>query len=283
MILSMVKFKPRFNYPPDGIGLYVSERFGLPIIEKPGNYDVPDTVFGISGHFGFCSWRDDYVRIVQMAKRFVYLCNDYDPGLPSQLKRLPNVEVWSHIKDVDFVRPSHYVPWTALTLDVQRLQPPSIPGLMYYGALRKRRAPLFEKYLDPKTTWISTTARAAEKWLLEGFVRFKEPFKSWMDLAQHEWTIYMEDPNGGRAILNRFFECLSAGVPMLFTEESVETLQSFGINPWPIVRERSDVKAAISALDRAAVVEVQRHQFLKRDWRSELNQTVDELYNRKNP
>ena len=150
-------------------------------------------------------------------------------------------------------------------------------GLMYYGRMRGHREHLFDKYLQ-RSDWISTYDHEIEKW--PQIFKFASRFESFEDLAAYEWCLYLEDPavKAGRAINNRFFECLTAGVPLMFSRESVETLRSFGIDPYPIVDTREDIDAILESGTRDQVIAAQRKTFLERDWRGEVAPAIREAY-----
>lgn len=129
---------------------------------------------------------------------------------------------------------SAYVNWNALTFDPVRHTyaiPPKHPKhrdeLIYYGSFRKDRVKYFDRYFrEPKTALrIScpnrkfTESYAHELLRHEG--KITEPMSIW--LHRRGLGLYLEDTKSHSEFhspANRFYEMLSAGLPMVFQPEA---------------------------------------------------------------
>jgi hypothetical protein len=301
--------RPRFCYPPGQIAFYLAEKLQIPLVcdknwedyeacDRASSHGAQyDTIYLVSGAFGFCSFRQFIIGAVQRCKRLVYVQNDFTCPPPSQIKRLlPSVPVkerWCNIPRFDkddgsgFPQETTYVNWNQLTWDPQPLVKPTVPGLMYYGAMREGRRKYFDKYFetDLYPVTVSCSARAMKKWHEEYPTVDTEPlFDSFYDLQEYTATLYIEDElthTQFNSPANRFYEAVSAGVPMLFDKKSVGTFEKAGIsvydNGW-IVDGPDDVR---DALDRSHEIQVaQRAAWGGSNFKAKLDEEIDKVIKR---
>jgi len=164
---------------------------------------------------------------------------------------------------------SRYMNWNALAM----LDDPTVSGevdrrpyrdrMVYYGSFRKTRKPYFDRYfMDPATkTTISSPTKKFEAEYLSPKVTHAPKFRElYTDLNLYGLGLYIEDQKSHdeyHSPANRFYEMLSARVPMVFQPESrgMLKLAGYDVSPW-VVHSSKDIE---NAMDRQC--EIQAQQF----------------------
>jgi hypothetical protein len=211
--------------------------------------DVIGTLFIVNGPMAFCDFLEPLAKMVKMANRVVFVQQDYSIMPPSANSKAESpfrkvfVELnlrpdfWTTVKKNIQTPEDKYINWNQLTYDPQPL--PSLSEtrcLMYYGAYREKRVPMFEKYFveTPYIVNVSTTTLRGKKFKeLDNRINIVPPFTGLGNMPRCSCSIYIEDPLSSKEFhspANRFYELLSAGIPFFFDRASLPMLELAGIN-----------------------------------------------------
>lgn len=283
--------RPRFNMPPAEIGHIVADIAGIPVIDDTNylNVEAPtDTMFLVSGFAGFCKVRDRLGEFASTCRRLVYLCNDYTAPPPSQVNKVVrerddiHLELWAQMDEGGMKGRTtdryllRRVEWTWLRdRPIRRVQDPIYPGLFYYGSLRPGRMKTFERYLGTDVEgplWVSTTSRSESKWWdFNGRIRTVEPLERFEDFQSFERTIYITDDASlghNHGIANRFFEAMSAGLPIVADPRTRELFEFYGIHDMVYAEDGNEAMRI-------------KDPYLKRDrdWFGEVMDRINSLLN----
>jgi len=222
----------------------------------------------------------------------IYINDDYTGSLPTQMRRaIANKPNWliSHVKDVVAKRghllswswvskyvyaPMNYASWKPLAP-----RPFQRKGLLYYGSARPGRMHIIGKYLCTQLyeTWLSCSPRARKKFAEEGIL-CKEVDKLTIpdELQNYQASLYIEDEahyawDPG----NRFFECLSAGIAIIFAKETLASIQRNGYRVDDYVASCDEDVARL--LLRSEEIRHEQRRLWARDYLAELYQRLDEV------
>ena len=259
-----------------------------------------DVIFYVNsmGAFAEPELRLQLADQIRRCNHLIFVQNDYTVQPISQVQKVLRDErgwsfkqpfentppfMWSNIPE-NAARPGDaYVNWNLLTWDpipLDRIRfNDKLDGLMYYGSYRQDRERYFKRYLEnaPYTVHVSTNGKAVEKFrsLAPDMVRHGS-WRSFEDLSKFKATVYIEDEHihsHYNSPANRFYECLSAGVAILFDESTSLTMQIAYPDTWtmPVVACAEDVLESLPAYRQ--IVYEQRRAY-SRDYRAELNQQI---------
>jgi hypothetical protein len=237
-----------------------------------------DLLIIINGAYGFCKCLPELAQLVLTARRIVWVQNDYSiipPKTDSKgvspfraafrerhEKGLPHMDFWTTCEDwARFTPDSLYVNWNALTFDeyydedviARRRNSKSNNNLLYYGSFRdgsgkSSRLRYFDRYFaDPKVhTIISSPAKQFRGRYINIAIQHEDAIKSdfYGVLGGCGLGLYLEDRMSHERFhspANRFYEMLSAGLPMVFQPEaeSMMARAGFKIFPWIATNARS--------------------------------------------
>jgi len=171
-----------------------------------------------------------------------------------------------------------YINWNKLTYDTTSNNMGHIyDGMFYYGAYRKDREPMFKKYMDHKLydVIVSTSSKGESKFKKMKGVRKTYGPISHSQISLFQWTIYMEDNaniNLKHSPANRFYECLSAGVAMLFDKNAEKTFEREGmdISKYIVSNAEEALKHSCSWKEIAK----EQAELYGRDYRNELRDEI---------
>lgn len=230
-----------------------------------------NVLFIVNGPMAFCDFLPELADLVRRASRVVWVQQDYTINPPAvhseavspfrkvfaDLKLRPIY--WTTIKK-NVVQPlDAYINWNQLTYDPKPFPEPIpvLPRLLYYGAFREKRLPAFQKYLvgaDYQVV-VSTTPLRAKKFLaLDDNIVIAPPFTDLGNLPEVTCSLYIEDPKSGiefHSPANRFYEMLSAGIPIFFDESSIPMLSEANIHVpihW-MVKNKADLYEHMTTID----------------------------------
>jgi hypothetical protein len=226
---------------------------------------VLDTLIIINGAYGFCKYLAPLGEAIYDARRVIWAQNDYtiippkdegDAESPfrkafvrrKEMGKLPTI-FWSTCEKWASRKGSHYVNWNMLTFDEKYDQKKVehrrslVPHdtLLYYGSFRdgsgkSSRVSLFDRYFrnpEVQTVISSPSPKFAERYpncRCVGVI--EDPF--YAGLAMHGLGLYIEDRKSSEEFhspANRFYEMLSAGLPMVFQPEAGSMLRRAGFDP----------------------------------------------------
>jgi len=279
-----------------GIAHYLSKKFNIPIYGKHNYRELKkkkfDYLFLMNSGFGcvqdqdFGPWIPD---MVMRSKRPILVANDYKLLYPCGYTRhiLPKQYLyWSTVPEYSgkYCEGVIYVNWNKLTYRPQKIRNPKVPGCIYWGAYRQHRIEYFEKYLNSKFVTISTSKRA-----LKGFEescpkakKIDNLEKLYYQIQDYYCTLYIEDYTRKYCSpANRFYEAISAGIPMFFQPESVEHMEEAGYDVRPFVVENSyELFNRIMGISYGGNATRKAQLKWRRNYIKELDKEVDEAMRR---
>jgi hypothetical protein len=176
---------------------------------------------------------------------------------------------------------SHYVNWNQLTFDqdydekvIAKRRKRATDTLFYYGSFRdgsgkSSRVPLFDRYFrDPSVNVVisSPVDKFAKRYESPRILTVPAMTKDfYATIGSHGLGLYIEDRKSSEEYhspANRFYEMLSAGLPMVFMPESGSMLRKAGFNPEPYqVANQAQVKRAMER--REEIGKEQREAWIK--------------------
>ena len=213
------------------------------------------------------------------------------------------VVYWSTCHEFSSKPNSHYVNWNMLTYDpsvdkeqMRRFRKLSYASLLYYGSFRSN-AGTRKKSDGTRVPYVGKNGRDAafDRYFAEPAVKtvisspakdkFQERYGSdmiqyWGPIAREDFTeflmkqglgLYIEDRMSHEKFhspANRFYEMLSAGLPMVFQPESATMLKRAGYDVTPYVVR--DAAAVADMMDRRWEIGKAQHHEWSRDYRREL-------------
>lgn len=272
-VLNFMKCSDGSIVASNNIAKFLAAHFGCALIDSKEScsQEEYDELFVVNGPLAFCSFREEAQAVCALAKKIIWVGNDYMIKMPPFIKK-SDPYVFAAYEDKSDNPKHSIVNWNQLTyFDDFKSGPPEYFGLAYYGAYRSGREKYFKKYLnsDEYQVFVSASARAKPQ-----FASLGKNIKFWNGsnlipaLSRFSHTIYIEDEKSHSLYCspaNRFYECLSSGVAILFDESTIGTFERAGIDvkPW-VVRSQNDVKNAIkSGLNIAKEQSVLRKNYRK--------------------
>jgi hypothetical protein len=265
-----------------------------------------DVLIIVNGAYGFSKVLEPLSRAILGAKRVVWVQNDYtiippkdDAGAESPFRKAfvtrkkegkERTIFWSTCEKWYTLPGSHYVNWNMLTFDqqyseskIKKRRADAKDTLLYYGSFRdgsgkSSRVPLFDRYFTRpavETVISSPVDKFAKKYpLCRHMGAIGENFYG--ALGSFGLGLYIEDRKSSEEFhspANRFYEMLSAGLPMVFQPESGSMLRKAGFNPDPyVVSKAIDVKRFMA--NREDIGREQRREWNRGDFYIRL---VDQL------
>lgn len=272
------------------IARFVSEHLRIPVITDDTVGDgKADLLIIVNGAYAFCKHLAALGSAIEKAKRVAWIQNDYTiippkpvSGAESPFRRAfrqrradgkPDVDFWTTCEDWTRLTPgSCYVNWNCLTFDekydpkvIKKRRQSAGKDLFYYGSWRggggkSSREIYFDRYFGapevPVT--ISTPAKQFDRYS----VTLEPPMRDalYERLATHGMGLYVEDRMSHdhfHSPANRFYEMLSAGLPMVFQPECGMGLRRAGYDPGQFFVEKSkDIRRRM--LEREDIGQEQR-------------------------
>lgn len=223
---------------------------------------------------------------------------------------LPDIDYWTTVEpNARATKASSYVNWNALaweplsenTIHERRRSSKDYPEgwadqLVYYGSFRhndgsnrQTRLPYFDRYFKspPVPTVISSpgahgkdvpNVKFEERYPLCTHVSKFPASESLVDnLSRYGAGLYLEDAWSGKEFhspANRFYEMLSAGLPMIFQMESVRMMERAGFDVSEFACLTTEKLAKLFA-HREAIGGEQWSRWTSRDYRTELAGQMD--------
>jgi hypothetical protein len=152
---------------------------------------------------------------------------------------LPHLDFWTTCEKLAKVTPaSRLINWNALSWEpVERR--PSNSHVLYYGSHRAGRAQYFDRYLKtPRVDFVvSSPSKKFEKYAGPRVSLTKPMTENLIEqIGTFAAGLYLEDRKSHseyHSPPNRFYEMLSAGLPIIFQPECGSTLRRAGYDPAP--------------------------------------------------
>lgn len=251
------------------IARFMAEALDLQIVTGEEIADEPlDVLVIMNGAYAFSKALEPLGAAILQAKRVVWVQNDYtiippkhesDAESPFRkafvLRKEQGKELtryWTTCEDWAALTPgSQYVNWNALTFDpdcdestIKRRRKKATDDLFYYGSYRaasgkSSRVKYFDRYfLSPR---VPVTISSPAKQFAERYPKARVEDKIEGDnfyetIASHGAGLYIEDRMSHERFhspANRFYEMLSAGLPIIFQPECGTMLRRAGYDPSP--------------------------------------------------
>lgn len=275
-----------------------------------------DLFIMINGAFAYCKCLYELSEVVSTARRLVWVQNDYtiipprpDSGAESPFRKafrvrrergLPDMDFWTtcaHDKMHTPMTPlSSRVNWNCLTMDAPRTAEElamrrmhASNTLLYYGCFRDGRREGFDRFFRSPEVDVMISAppgpqaTAPDKMFRKHYPRCKTiapiDTKFHATLASHGLGLYLQDKKShseDHSPPNRFYEMLSAGLPIVFQREAGTAMRRGGYNPDPYAVHTSlEVKRAM--MRRLEIGDQQTREWLPRA-REERDQLVPSIH-----
>jgi hypothetical protein len=261
VIFSFIPVSSRSMVASTRIASYLENELQIPCIWDASieKCDSLDFLFIVNGAFAFCSVLEELSVAIRGAKRIIWVQNDYTISPPIndgqaespfrkafvQRKAMgkSHLEYWTTCEGAAKATPlSTYINWNSLSMLAKQLPSATFSeDVVYYGSYRKGREKYFDRYFDkPKCNIIisSPSKKFAERYR-DGLIKHQGAAPDLLKwLSERGLGLYLEDRKSHREFHsppNRFYEMLSAGLPMVFQEEAGMTLRKAGYNPEPYI------------------------------------------------
>ena len=237
------------------IAVWLSKLLGVKIVDRYLEPIPHDVTIVTGGCALYCTFRETLAEVVKHSKRVIWIVNDCTTEPPQVIQQLgKQIECWSTFKSCphpgrkiwNFMNFTQCMNWNLVVWNPQPLIPYTESGLLYYGAYRVGREDLFNKYLaGPHTVHISCTPRNSKKFADVGTFMHWPTFKECaFELQKFQASIYIEDKISRvryTSPANRFYECLSAGIPLWIDRSCMLNLQQYPIDPAWVVDSAKDI------------------------------------------
>ncbi len=265
----------------------------------------------VNGAYAFCKCLQELGALVEMADRVIWAQNDYTiiPPITNGEAQTPfraafrnrhqagkpDIDYWTTVEDnVKLTKLSAYINWNCLTFDtemtdkkVAERRKAAKRDLFYYGSFRAGRKVYFDRYFARSQVPVTVSSPAPKKFqdVYPGVTVIEKMQGSLStELSLHGAGLYVEDKRSHKEFhspANRFYEMLSAGLPMLFQQECGTTMRKAGYDPTPyVVDSPLSVKRALECAP--AFGKKQREDWLgkARHAREELPSNIIEAWER---
>lgn len=292
------------------IAYWLAKRLSVPLTWQADIADkMLDTLIIVNGAYGFCKYLEPLAEAVLSARRVVWVQNDYtiipprtDGDAQSPFRRAfveraklgrSRTIFWSTCEKWFSQPGSSRVNWNMLTFD-ENYDPGAVSvrrtdasdTLFYYGSWREasgksNRVPLFRRYFQNPT--IRTVISSPVDKFAKAFplCQHTGPISSdfYEVLGSHGMGLYIEDRKSSEEFhspANRFYEMLSAGLPMVFMPESGSMLRRENIDPTPYAaRNTLEIERMFDRREKIGAEQRERWIPSRSYFRDELIRQVD--------
>lgn len=304
-VVHMTECKPESTIASAKVARFISTQLNIPLVdcmETAVEIDTIDRLIIVNGPMAFCDFLPELAELVRIAKEVIWVQQDYtimppkaDSEAESPFRKVfadrklrPTFWTTCH----ENIRPGSkdkYINWNQLTYNLKPLHVATENRVLYYGAFREKRLQSFVRYFkDPAYPLaISTTTIRAKKFRALGTGEvFVPPFANVISGAsRYAAALYIEDEKSHKAFhspANRFYEMLSAGVPIFFDYECDVQLSNAGIHvpsAWK-VSDNKDLAYKFAHTDLCEMRRAQRELWAK-DYITDLSNQLMKAWNDK--
>lgn len=305
IVVHMTPCKPNSTIASARVARFICDTLGFDLVDTAGKAEDAvmlnssiDHLFIVNGPMAFCDFLPALADLVRRAKKVIFVQQDYTIMPPSATSKAesPFRRVFAELNlrpifwttvEKNVQRPmDRYINWNQLTYNPQTFKSiPSHRGLLYYGAYREKREVMFRKYFKnaPYEVQISTTALRGKKFkALDEKIIIIPPFEGIEFMPNACASIYIEDALSSREFhspANRFYELLSAGIPIFFEASSLNMLGKASIVPDPdwVVKCPQELYRKMNTLD-LDVMRRKQCELWDADYVGQLRQRVLDLW-----
>lgn len=251
-VAHMTECKPGSTIAGARVARFISHTLGIPLVdtaEKTKDIGEIDRLIIVNGPMAFCDFLPELAELVHRTEEVIWVQQDYTimPPKPVSDAQSPFRKVfadrrirptfWTTCCDNILLPRDRYINWNQLTYEQKPFRIATENSVLYYGAFREKRIKSFDRYFrEPMYPLsVSTTTLRAKKFREIGTGEvFIPPFNSVINEAgRFAAALYIEDEKSHGSFhspANRFYEMLSAGVPMFFDSLCVPQLEKAGIS-----------------------------------------------------
>lgn len=306
IVVHMTECKPHSTVASARVARFISETLSILLVDTGaraesvlGSNATINRLIIVNGPMAFCDFLEPLSRLVKKAMTVIWVQQDYTIMPPSADSKAesPFRKVFADrkLRPIFWTTCEHniktdqdkYINWNELTYRPQPILEEGVNKVLYYGAFREKRLESFNRFFrDPKYPLaISTTTLRSKKFreLGTGEV-FVQPFDDVVVGARpYAASLYIEDERSHREFhspANRFYEMLSAGVPMFFDHQCLPMLDKAGItvpDKW-VVKDQAELSEKFGFLDKKAAAQEQRDMWSS-DYVHHLKQRLKEIWN----
>lgn len=235
------------------VAWFVSEQLEIPLVwnETVGEYRDLDVLLLVNGAYAYCKHLEPLSHAILGAKHLIWIQQDYSIVPPinngeatspfrkafvdRRLAGKSHLNYWTTCERESRLTPlSSYVNWNCLSMqrDIPKIKKNN--QLVYYGSFRAGRLKHFDKFFkDPLLdVVISSPSNKFAKTYIHRRIKHCGPPADLINwLAHFGLGLYLEDRKSHSEFHsppNRFYEMLSAGLPMVFQQEAGFTLRKAG-------------------------------------------------------
>ena len=209
------------------------------LLAKHKIFKSDDIIINIGNHQYLGSQLlNELAESVSKVRRTVFMMDDYIAPPPTQMRKaltknsnllLVNIKDPITRKSLEMFEPI-YVNLNKASFKKLRLKRPLYPGsFIYWGTCRPNRDQFFYRYFIPTfyPTYVSTSDRQHKKYCdLYLDYRPLEKIQLPNDLQNYGFTVFMRDTTQPKmSLANRFYEAISAGLPIFFDHECIPQVE----------------------------------------------------------
>ena len=279
------------------IAVFIRDFLKIPLLTGKSKILKPkkvDFLFIINSSLSFTTqeFRDFIPAQIKKSKIVIYIQNDY-LLVPRKFWREFNSRpfiFWSSIKRKVVNKDDKFMNFNVITYKPQKRIAPIKDVLFYYGSCRPNRIDDMRKYLNSKRYKVNISASsgvALKRYniLCPNADCYHDKSESIVDQIQkHKASIYMIDKTTARNLempANRFYECLSAGVPILFDSKAELMMKKAGYNVTPyIVNSDKDVKILMKSYKNIAQNQLKWRKDFINNLKVEIKKNLQHLKNK---
>lgn len=303
-VVHMTECKPHSTVASARVARFIRDTLKVKLVdnkEKALAVKCVDKLIIVNGPMAFCDFLEELSRLVAMAKKVIWVQQDYTIMPPSRTSKAESPfrkvfaqltlrpTFWTTCENNVQESDDRYINWNQLTYDQQPFRVITKNSLLYYGAFREKRQPSFTRFFkdhDVPLT-ISTTKLRVKRFKEFGCVaKFVPAFDDVIkDSSHYMAALYIEDELSHKEFhspANRFYEMLSAGVALFFDAESVPMLAKAGImvpDQW-LVKNSEDLYFKLMGTDLFEMREAQRNLWHK-NYVGQLTERLKEIWKEK--
>lgn len=305
-VWSFTKPTPDATTASTRVATFLSELLEVPLAHDAAATQSPeDDLIIVNGSYAFCGQLPALAVAVRHARRIAWVQQDYTIVIPKHTSQghspfraafrlrhkagLSPVTIWTTCLPLINQR-DRYVNWNSLfytPLPASRrsaLRRGSTRTLLYYGSYRAGRVAYFDRYLSERIPGIRTVISGAsdkfERYAHAEILPTIKPRSSMYEvLAQQGLGLYLEDRRSHsyyHSPSTRFYEMLSAGLPMVFQPEAVPMLKKYGdldVSPY-VVTSTQDIRRA---MERREEIGAQQRRRWHHDYVGALKRSVHKV------
>jgi len=209
------------------------------LLAKHTTFKPDDIIINIGNHqYLGGELLNELAESISKVSRTVFFMDDYTAPPPTQIRKaitkssnllLVNIKDPITRKSLECFEPV-YINLNKASFKKLRLKRPTYPGsFIYWGTCRPNRDHFFYRYFMPALypTYVSTSDRQHKKYC--GLYLDYRPLEKILlpnDLQNYGFTVFFRDTTQPKmSLANRFYEAISAGLPIFFDHECIPQVE----------------------------------------------------------